>query len=187
MTVASGPADEEILTLAVKDPRHFRLIIERYEAAFLRKAKSILGEREEVADVVAETFTKIYFNAARFHPVEGASFRSWAYRILVNTALTYYQKLKKRRGDLPLTEVELGTMVDHRGGAAFEQAEWRDYVASYLHRLPAATSRILRLFFLEDRPQEEIAALEGVSVAAVKTRLHRAKKEFKKFASLIKI
>jgi RNA polymerase sigma factor (sigma-70 family) len=46
-------------------------------------------------------------------------------------------------------------------------------------RIPEAASRILTLQFLEGKTQEEIAAAEGLSVAAVKTRVHRAKKTFK--------
>ncbi|MBI2100481.1 MAG: RNA polymerase sigma factor [Candidatus Vogelbacteria bacterium] len=179
--------DEEVLSLSLKDPREFKLIVDRYESAFLRKARSILGSREEVQDVVAETFTKIYFNAARFRPVSGASFRSWAYRILVNTAISYYNRLKARRGDLLAAELDPNLFPDERALAVRANEEWRDYVASYLHRLPAATAKLLRQFFLEGKPQIDIAAAEGISVAAVKTRLHRAKKEFKKSVSLAEL
>jgi len=171
--------DEEVLTLAIKDPRQFRFIVERYESAFLCKAKTILGDREEVADAVVETFTKIYFHAAKFKPVPGASFRSWAYRILVNTAISYYNRLKLRSGDLFFADFDPDLVADARATQKFEQFEWRDLVISYFHRLPAATVRILKQFFLEDRTQLEISRLEGISVAAVKTRLHRAKKNFR--------
>ncbi|MBI2098023.1 MAG: RNA polymerase sigma factor [Candidatus Vogelbacteria bacterium] len=179
--------DEEALSLSLKDPREFKLIVDRYESAFLRKARSILGWREEVQDVVAETFTKIYFNAGRFRPVPGASFRSWAYRILVNTAISYYNRLKARRGDLLTSELDPNLFPDERAIAVRASEEWRDLAASYLHRLPAATAKLLRQFFLEDRSQTDIAAAEGISVAAVKTRLHRAKKEFKKITPLVEI
>jgi len=172
--------DEEVLSLSLKDPQEFKLIVDRYESAFLRKARTILGQREEVQDVVVETFTKIYFNAGRFRVIPGASFRSWAYRILVNTAISYYNKLKTRRGDLLTAELDPNLFPDERVAAVRAREEWRDYIASYFHRLPAAAAKILRQFFLEDRSQTEIALADGISVAAVKTRLHRAKKEFKK-------
>ena len=132
-----------------------------------------------MADAVVETFTKIYFHAAKFKPVPGASFRSWAYRILVNTAISYYNRLKLRSGDLFFADFDPDLVADARATQKFEQFEWRDLVISYFHRLPAATVRILKQFFLEDRTQLEISRLEGISVAAVKTRLHRAKKNFR--------
>ena len=171
--------DEEILAQTIKDPRQFRSIIDRYESAFLRKARTILGQREEVKDAVVETFTKIYFNASRFKTIPGASFRSWAYRILINTAINYYHKLKLRNGDLIGDAFDQSLLMDERAKRLFDQLEWRDYIISYFHRVPAAAAKILRLFFLEDQSQLEIAAVLGISVAAVKTRLHRAKKEFK--------
>ena len=47
-------------------------------------------------------------------------------------------------------------------------------------RLPEASAKALKLQFIEGKTQEEIAASEGTSVSAVKTRVHRAKKLFRK-------
>jgi DNA-directed RNA polymerase specialized sigma24 family protein len=38
------------------------------------------------------------------------------------------------------------------------------------------------MHFLEDKPQKDIAEFEGVSVGAIKTRIHRAKQEFRNLA-----
>src|SRR5580704_14628809 len=90
-----GKSDEEILALSAAHPSLFALIVRKYEEAFLRKARSIVREEEAAEDVVQEAFTKIYLNAAKFQKQEGAQFSSWAYRILINTALTHYAKLKR--------------------------------------------------------------------------------------------
>ncbi|MDE1945441.1 MAG: RNA polymerase subunit sigma-24, partial [Patescibacteria group bacterium] len=52
-------------------------------------------------------------------------------------------------------------------------------VLAALAKLPEAAARLLRLQFIEGKSQEEIAASERLSVPAVKTRVHRAKKLFK--------
>src|SRR3989344_8098421 len=88
--------DAEVLVLSRQTPSLFRILMERYEAAFRRKARSIVGEREEVQDIVVETFTKIYLKSGQYRSQPGASFKSWAYKILVNTALTYYRRLKRQ-------------------------------------------------------------------------------------------
>ena len=44
--------DEEVLAFSVKDPNAFQIIVERYEKAFLRKARSIIGHREDAYDIV---------------------------------------------------------------------------------------------------------------------------------------
>ena len=46
--------------------------------------------------------------------------------------------------------------------------------------MPAVMARALSAFFIEGKTQEEMAKAEGLSVGAIKTRVHRAKKEFRR-------
>lgn len=173
--------DEELLTLSLSHPNLFGVLVARYQDAFLRKVESILHNREESEEVVQEAFTKIYLYAGKFKKVEGASFKSWAYRIVVNTALTRYQVLKKRREVTAELDPEFYEMLPDLRNEK-EEHEIRDVVISVLARMPTQMARALRLHIIERRPQEEVAAMEGVSVGALKTRIHRAKKEFKVIA-----
>ena len=99
--------DQELLQLSLKRPAVFEVLVSRYEDAFLRKANSVLHNNEDSEDVVQETFTKIYLNAGRFQPQEGASFSSWAYKILINTCYTFHQKRKKIGGKRVYLEDEM--------------------------------------------------------------------------------
>ncbi|MBI2108896.1 MAG: RNA polymerase sigma factor [Parcubacteria group bacterium] len=168
--------DEEILFLSVKKPAVFEILIQRYQTPFLNKVRGILGNREEVEDIVQETFVKIYLNAARFKVQEGASFKSWGYKILLNTTFSHYQKLKKDDGALLRVEKEIYEAFPEK----IDDTETYDYVASIISRMPEQLGRALKLHFLDGMPQKEIAALERISISAVKTRIYRAKREFKK-------
>ena len=180
-----GRSDEELLALSVSHPSLFALLVRAYEEPFLRKAMSIVREREEAEDIVQEAFTKIYLNAKKFKVVEGAKFSSWGYRILINTALTHYAK-RKRRGNAEFgLDEEIWALIPDKNLKQFEKKELQDLVASVLSRMPAPMSRALSLFFIEGKTQEEIAHTEGLSVGAVKTRVHRAKKEFKRIYETI--
>ena len=55
----------------------------------------------------------------------------------------------------------------------------RDEVVAALSKLPETAAKLLRLQFIEGKTQEEIAASENLSIPAIKTRVHRAKKLFK--------
>jgi RNA polymerase sigma-70 factor (ECF subfamily) len=172
--------DEEILAASVKQPSLFALLVRKYEEAFMRKARSIVREEEAAEDVVQEAFTKIYINAAKFQKQEGAQFSSWAYRILINTALTQYAKLK-RAGRLSVElDEEIWALIPDKNLRQFEKKELQDLIASVLTRMPEPLARALNSFFIEGKSQEEMANQEGLSVGAIKTRVHRAKKEFKK-------
>lgn len=171
-------SDEAVLAESRTRPELFALLVERYEDAFLRKAKSILYRQEDAEEMVQDTFTRIYLYADRFVPQEGAQFSSWAYAILIRLCFTRYQKMKKERGRTMALEPETYERIADTE-AFLDDLTIRDEVLMALSRIPEAASRILRLQFLEGKTQEEIAAIEGASVAAVKTRVHRAKKIFK--------
>src|SRR3989344_2861137 len=178
-------SDEEILALSVGHPGLFALLVRKYEEPFLRKAQSIIKEPQEAEDIVQEAFTKIYINAGKFKKQEGAQFSSWGYRILINTALTHYAKKKKEWGREAQLDEEIWALIPDRNLKQFEKKELIDLVASVLTRMPAPMAQALSAFFIDGKTQEEIAQQENVSVGAVKTRVHRAKAEFKRIFETI--
>ncbi len=171
-------SDADVLMASKTDPEAFGVLVDRYEEAFLRKANTILYTREDAEEVVQDTFTRIYLYAHRYVPQEGASFSSWGYMILTRLAFTRYQKMKKERGRTVALDPELYERLPDTS-EFLEDLSIRDEVLVALARLPETASRILRLQFIDGKSQEEIAQLEGSTVSAVKTRVHRAKKLFK--------
>ncbi len=171
--------DEEVLERSIATPSLFAVLVERYQDAFLRKAESVVRSREEAEDIVQETFTKIYFNANRFKTVEGASFKSWGYKILMNTTFTHYQKLKKKGGAMIELDPEFYETLPDPANYSHEET-MRDYVASFLSRMPMQLARPLSLHFIDEYSQKEIAEMEGTTVSAIKTKIYRAKREFQR-------
>ncbi len=172
--------DEELLAASLKHPLLFALIVRKYEEPFLRKAQGILHNAQESEDVVQEAFTKIYLNAGKFKKQEGASFSSWGYRILINTALTHYMKQKRTGSREVALDEEIWNLIPDRNLRQFEKKELTDEIASILTRMSPMFAKALSAFFIEGKSQEEMAKQDGVSVGAIKTRVHRAKNEFRK-------
>jgi RNA polymerase sigma-70 factor, ECF subfamily len=175
-------SDEEVLARSRGEPWLFAVLLERYQNAFLRKAKSIIFNELDAEEVVQDAFTKIYMNAHKFQVREGAKFSSWAYTVLINTSLTRYQKCVRegKRTMLldPELEQTLGEMKEHSGFR-----EDADAVERVLLRLPGHFAQVLRLHYLEHWSHKDIAAETGESVGAVKARIHRAKAQFRKEAT----
>lgn len=170
--------DEEILAISLKNPSFFGVLVDRYQEAFLRAASKIVNHREESQDIVQEAFVKIYKNGDRFKEQEGGSFKSWAYKIVINTALTHYRKLK-----LIQKSVEYFDSAFYDISAddeSFFNADMKILVARTLQEMPKQLQRVLAKYYLEDKSQKDIASEENISVTAVKMRLFRAKKIFKK-------
>ena len=173
-------ADEDILAASISTPALFARLVKKYEAPFLRKAFSIVRDERESEDIVQEAFVKIYLNAPRFKKQEGAQFSSWGYRILINTALTHYTKRKKEGMHRAELDPEILELFPDASVEEFGKKEISDEVASVLVKMSPLFAQVLTAFFIEGKPQEVIAAQEGVTVGAIKTRVHRAKREFER-------
>jgi RNA polymerase sigma-70 factor (ECF subfamily) len=177
--------DEELLAASLAQPSLYALLVRKYEEPFLRKAMGIVRSKEEAEDIVQEAFTKIYMNAAKFKKQDGAQFSSWGYRILINTALTHYQKQKRKGQRQVELDEDIWALIPDKNLRQFEKKELMDEVASVLSRMPAPFAKALSSFFLEGKSQEEMGKEDGVSVGAIKTRVHRAKKEFERIYKTI--
>lgn len=179
---ANDLSDEEVLYRSQNQPWLFRVLVDRYEAAFLRKARTIVFNPLDAEEIVQDAFTKIYVHANKFSPVDGAKFSSWAYRILLNTAFTRYQKLVKEGQRFtsidPEFEQYIGEQALHSG---FEQT--KDGVDRILVQLPGHFAYVLRLHYLERWSHQQIADETGENVGTVKARIHRAKAAFRKLST----
>jgi RNA polymerase sigma-70 factor (ECF subfamily) len=175
---ARALSDEEVLARSASEPWLFAVLLERYQEAFLRRARHIIRSEQDAEDIVQETFTKIYVHAAKYQPQAGAKFSSWAYMILTNTALSRYAK-NVRSGKMNATlDPELEGMLADLSEST-EDRENRDMIERILNELPGHFADVLRLFYLERWSHKDIAKKTGESVAAVKTRVHRAKQAFR--------
>lgn len=172
-------SDEVLLRESALKPWLFAELVDRYQAAFMRKAQSIVRDPRDAEEVVLDTFTKIYVHADSFVPQSGAQFSSWAYRILMNTAFTRYQKLCREGQRFtaldPEFEQYVGERTEHSGFA-----EHKDGIERILVRLPGHFAVVLRLHYLERWSHEDIARESGEKVGTIKARIHRAKEAFRR-------
>lgn len=176
---AQNISDEEILLMATAKPWLFSALLDRYQDAFMRKALGIVFNKEDAEEIVQDTFTKIYIHAGSFSPVEGAKFSSWAYRILMNTAFTAYQKRIKQGARFQNIDPEFEQFIADKS-IGINQTEVQDGVERILTRLPGHFSKVLRLHYVERWSHQDIANETGEAVGTIKARIHRAKSAFRK-------
>jgi RNA polymerase sigma-70 factor (ECF subfamily) len=175
-----GYKDEEILALSLSQPSVFEALVDRYQDDFFRTALKIVHHKEEAEDIIQESFTKIYLNAKKFREVEGASFKSWAYKIVINTAFTHYQKLKRNRESVKYVDQSFYEGFAALGRDIETEADIQILVSRNLSKMPLHLQSVLKKYYLEDKSQKSIAKEEKVSVATIKMRLFRAKKVLRK-------
>lgn len=172
-------SDAEVLARAQREPELFAVLVRRYEAPLLRRARTILKSSEDAEEAVQDAFTKMYLYADKYHAQEGATFSSWAYTILNRVAYTKYVARRKEIGQRADLEPEHYESLPDSRAEFIEDLSIRNEVIAALAKLPETAAKILRLQFIEGKSQEEIAESENLSIPAVKTRVHRAKKLFK--------
>jgi RNA polymerase sigma-70 factor (ECF subfamily) len=162
-------------------------LMDRYASRLYRVAFGITQNRADAEEVVQDVFLTLCTKA---HTFEGRSaLGSWLYRIATNVALM------KRRARRPDREVALEPLLPtflvdgHRAGPRdFLVTDWsqtpesellsretRDVVRRAIDALPDQYRAVLVLRDIEGLSNEEVADAVGESVAAAKSRLHRAR------------
>lgn len=178
MAVIEQPSelkDEELLKRALTEPSHFAVLVDKYQRPFLRVAYGVVRQREEAEDIVQEAFCDIYRNAEKFQKQEGAAFKSWAYRVVLNRAISHYRKLRKERERYTALEP---THYENLGELArfADETDARMTIEKLVGRLPADLQRVLRSYYIDDKSYADIAAEESISLSTLKMRLFRAKR-----------
>jgi len=176
-------SDEAALVSAARlgDRDAFSALINQYNRNVYRLALRITGNREDAEDSLQEALLKAYCNLKRF---QGQSrFYTWLVRITMNEAL---MKLRRRRSEkeLPLDAVQtteegiVPRQFQDRNAdpeKAYARVELQEQLTGALASISPRLSRALLLQSVGDFTVKETAETLGVSVAAVKSRLARAR------------
>ena len=180
--------DRELLTRAATgDASALETLMARHSARVYRLACGITRNPSDAEEVVQDVFLQMVLKGEAF---EGRSqLTSWIYRVTTNLSLN------RRRGKWRELETSLDadlpafTRDGHRDGdRPFLLADWsatperellsgesRRVLEEAIDGLPAHYRAVLILKDVEELSSEEVAQIVGDSVAAVKTRLHRAR------------
>lgn len=169
--------------LRLHDPMAAEQLVTTYGDRAYRLARNITGNEQDAEEVVQDAFWIVVRKIDTFRGE--SAFGSWLYRIVANAA---YQKL--RTGQRAQRDVSLDEMlpfIDEQGhfGAMADwsarvddpsvQTELRVALSAAIKELPAVYRAVLVLRDVEGLSNLEIATVLGLSVATVKSRVHRAR------------
>jgi RNA polymerase sigma-70 factor (ECF subfamily) len=174
-------ADERLVEFArAGDKRAFDELVNRYQNKIYRLARRMTETEEDAEDVLQEAFVKAYKSLSGF---KGKSkFSTWLYRITVNLAL---MKLRKRKLEtVPLDqpiETRDGTVqrdIEDTGLDPLERliaSESKQVLDDAIADLPAGHRAVFVLRDVEKLSTEDTARVLGITIPAVKSRLHRTR------------
>jgi RNA polymerase sigma-70 factor (ECF subfamily) len=159
----------------------FEELVSRYEAKAHNLAMRFLRNEEDTEEVLQDVFTTVYRKIDSF---QGKSaFSSWLYRITVNAA---FMKLRKRKQQPTVSIEDLSPAVRQNcldgNDTAHERSdnismsrELRDVIQGAINRLPEEYRAVFVLRDVDGLSNTEVGEILGLSIPAVKSRLHRSR------------
>lgn len=151
----------------------FRALVDEYEAALLRYAARIVGDRNAAQDVVQETFIRLLQRWK--DPLEPSSrLSSWLYRVTHNCAVDHLRR-ESRRKLLHVRHAEQAdAFVPADRGRSFRVSEAATRAAAALKNLSLREQQLVILKVYEEKSYREIAEITGLSMGNVGYILHHA-------------
>jgi RNA polymerase sigma-70 factor (ECF subfamily) len=189
---ASPPVEvsDEILVERArgKDESAFEELVGRYEDKLYRLAMRFVRNETDAQEILQDAFLSAWRNLPSF---EGrAQFGSWMYRVTVNAALMLL-RTRNRHPEVTVDDVDpavLNDAVSESGQMMRASADWsqrpdeqlqseevRKHIQTSVDALPDGLRTVFLLRDVEELSTEDTAEMLGLSVPAVKTRLHRAR------------
>lgn len=173
---AQIPDDRELIRhCGTGDRQAFAELAARYQAPLFRYLRLAVSDISQAEDLLQETLLAAWRQAAQFRGE--ASVKTWLYVIARNLAF-HARRRTVLRAETELPEEDLGIAAGWGSAspeAAVLLAQRRHCLRAALDSLPESDREILVLRDMEGIDGEETARILGVSLPAMKTRLHRAR------------
>lgn len=179
------PDEELVRRVQAGNNEAFEELVKRYERKVYNIAYRLMGNERDASEVLQDAFLRAYRFLPKFQ--FKSSFFTWLYRIATNVSLTKLRKREKVQlvsidepanadGDLPLE------IPDYRYNPEkmMKQRQLREALQNAVDNLPPDYRSVVVLRDLEGLSNEEVSKVLNLTVAAVKSRLHRGRLELRK-------
>ena len=170
-------AEREWIRLAqAGDDAAFSELVGAYQVPVYNLCYRMLGEAGEAEDAAQETFLRTYRNIKKYDPER--KFITWVLSIASNHCIDRLRKRRLTFLSLEMTpEVWEGSDPEPGPEGSLEDLELQDQVKTMLMELNGPDRAAILLRYWYDYSYEEIAEVLTLSVSAVKSRLHRARRD----------
>ena len=171
------------------DDAAFSALVRKYQKSVHALVWRKIGDFHIAEDITQDTFLKAYQRLSTLK--EPQRFSGWLYVIAANHCSTWLRK--KRLWTQPLEDTN-GTQSEKATYSGYVIAEneriaaeaQHEVVKKLLAKLQESERTVITLYYLGEMTYEEISEFLGVSVAAIKNRLYRARNRLKKEEPMIR-
>ncbi len=159
-----------IVSAAKRDSEAFRQIYMEFRDFVWNISITVTSNKTHAEDIASEVFLKLFKNIKKFK--FKSSFRSWLYRITINTALNYIDK-EKRRQTKHLNEDYKDK--EHRMPDPENEIYEKTLTNRLLGKLDAKQRLLLVLREIEGLSYSDISQMLLMNIGTVKTNIYRAR------------
>ncbi len=171
-------SDEIIIKAVEGDLDAFEYIYQRSASFFYNVALRIVNRREDAEDVVQEVYMIMYKQLKSFR--FDSSFKTWGYRITVNTAINYAKRAS--RNNHTSMDVREETHVPVQASTLqLDENSKNDMVEKLLEILNVEQKACIILRSQQGLSYEEISQTLGIPINTVRSRIKRAREAMMKF------
>jgi RNA polymerase sigma-70 factor (ECF subfamily) len=163
-------SDAALVDIVLKgESEAYARLVARYRDRYARFALHMLGNREDAEEALQDAFVRGYRSLHRCG--DPARFGSWLLAILANRCRTAGGKRSRRERQFVSAEARhYEIALDHPADAL----AWREEIARALARLDADQREAFLLKHVEEMEYEQMSAITGAGVSALKMRVKRA-------------
>jgi len=182
-------ADEQLMEHVVGGERAaFDILVQRHKARLYSYLMRLLRNPHDAEDVTQEAFVRAYVHAEKYRNI--AKFSTWLYTIATNLVRNRIRKQKSSPGFLSLAfgrgtpdsdERETIDLPDRADlpDRVLEKSELQVLVGRGIERIPARYREAFVLREVNHFTYEEIAAITGLKLGTVRSRINRGRNHFR--------
>lgn len=178
---ASSREDDVLVKRAIGgDEQAYKELVEKYQRALYFHTLKMIKDKEQVNDLVQETFVKAFDNLNTYST--NYAFSTWLYRIATNHTIDYLRKkklktlsidepVKTRDGDMQM-QLEDETAETDRN---IIRKQRQHIVQDAIEGLPRKYRKVIEMRHMEEKSYQEIADVLDLPLGTVKAHIFRAR------------
>jgi RNA polymerase sigma-70 factor (ECF subfamily) len=174
-------SDRELLDLfAQPDSKNqaFSLLVKQYQQRLYWHIRKMVIDHDDADDLLQNTFMKAYQALENFR--EDSKIFTWLYRIATNESITFLnQKKRKVSTDLMKAVEKEGLNTQENSLVSGDRIQMK--LQQALLTLPDKQRLVFNMKYFENMKYDEISAILGTSVGALKASYHLAVKKIEDF------
>jgi len=157
----------------------FTLLLKKYQQKLYWHIRRLVIDHDDADDIVQDVFIKIWKNLDKFR--EDAQLYTWLYRIATNECITFLNK-KKQRNQVSLEDENSAYLADTlKDSSHFNGNRAQQKLQEAILTLPDKQRLVFNMKYFEDLKYDEMSAILGTSVGALKASYHLAAKKIEQY------